>query len=422
MRTYNASDPLGSDWSEAETFWGHGGLGFAASDTVFVGDTAGSLGCGTHRVFVYDRGGLVRRGEITPLVNVNWYRKRDDLGGAVVTTNGFGRDCGDLLRNLHTWIHELVIYRDGVRVAEGPVTLIEDSVDGFKIEIKDVMGYVYRRIMRQGYNDSFHTVQGIEEGLLTVVQRAGLILSDALARNDPNVLPYVTLLTYPDDARESRVVPDFGKTAWEEIDDMAANAGLDYSVIGRRIILNDTHRPVGRLAEWRSDYFDAAPVISEYGMLLADYYAVTNNAGLWGAVEHEGSPYGGVEILVSSFNENGAGADETMTKAQQDAVRQVLVEQAQRGIASRYPAPYIVRVPDNSQLLPHVPVDINQLVPGVWVPLRAQGTAVEVAQWQKLDQVNVVEADGREQVQVTLSPAPHGGEDPDSDNQAEEAQ
>ena len=421
MRTYTSA-PLPSDWSDSETFWAHGGLGsLAAAETFDFIEDQGTLGCGDNRAFIYDRGGRVLRGEVTPLTNLTWTRQRDDIGTASITTNGFGDDCGDLLRTVHTWIYELVIFRDGVRVFEGPITLIEDSTDGFTIQAKDVMGYVYRRIMRQGYNDSYHEVNGVVEGLLTVVERAGLILADALSRNDPNVLPYVSLLTYDDDARESRVVPDFGKTAWEEIDDMAANAGLDYSVIGRRIILNDTHRPVGRLPEFRSDFFSDAPKITEYGMLLADFYAVTNNAGLWGAVERTGSPYGGIEMLVSSFGENGAGAAEVMTKAKQDSVRKVLVEQAKRGIASRYPAPYIVRVPDNSMLMPEVPIGINQLVPGVWIPLRAQGTLIEISQWQKLDQVTVTQTNGQEQVRVTMSPAPNQGQDPDADAEAEEA-
>jgi hypothetical protein len=73
-------------------------------------------------------------------------------------------------------------------------------------------------------------------------------------------------------------------------------------------------------------------------------------------------------------------------------------------------------VPDGSTLTPETEVDINHLIPGVWVPLRAQGTLREIAQWQKLDVVNVTEsADEAEKVSVTFSPAPNGGQDPDAD-------
>lgn len=415
MRSYRLGGTGPSDWSDSATFWTHAGIGSLSAPVVIDnGSPFEKLGCGTHRVFIYDRGGKVLRGEITPIQKIQWTRQRDDIGGATITTNGFGSDCGQLLSQVHTWMNELVIYRDGVRVMEGPITLIEDAVDGFTIECKDVMGYVYRRIMKQGYNDSYHLTAGIAEGLLSVVERSRLIIANALVRDDPNVLPYLTSFDFPDDARQSRSVPDFAKTAWEEVDDMAQNAGLDYSVIGRRIILNDTHRPVGRLPEFRPDYFSAPPKITEYGMLLCDLYGVTNNAGLYGVATKPNSPYQGVEILVSSFGEDAAGAVEVLTQAQQQAVVKVLTEQANRGIASRYPAPYIVRVPDNSQLMPDVPVGINQLVPGVWIPLRAQGTVIELAQWQKLDQVQVTESEGDEQVRVTLSAAPNGGQDPDA--------
>lgn len=415
VRTNASTTTQYSDWSEPETFHVFAGLAPAVTDSSLLTEFAGSLGCGTHRVFVYDRGGKILRGEITPLTSVQWTRNRDEMGNCLIVTNGFGSDCGSLLKATHTWMNELVVYRDGERVFEGPITLIEDSRDGFKIEAKDVLGYVYRRILRQGFNDSYHVVNGVVEGLPSVVERATQIIADALVRDDPNVLRHLTPLNYPDDARESRVVPDYSVSAYEEIDDMAANSGLDYSVIGRRIILNDTHRAVGRLPEFRPEYFNDPPKITEYGMQLADYYASTNNAGLWGAVEHKDSPYGGVEILVSSFSEVGAAAGEKLSRAKQQAVRQVLIEQAKRGIASRYPAPYVVRVPDNNRLVPETPVGINQLVPGVWIPLRASGTVIEISQWQKLDQVQVSEAAGDEEVRVTMSPAPNRGQDPDAE-------
>jgi hypothetical protein len=420
-RTYRTSDGTVSDWSDSSYFRSIDTIGSTGSAPQVIDATPSpGLGTGTHRAFIYDRGGRIIRGELTPLNSVTWGRKRDDIGSASVTVSGFGDDCGELLRNTHTWINELVIFRDGVRVFEGPITLLTDSVDGFTIQADDVMRYVYRRIMRQGYNDSYHLIQGQPEGLLTVVRRASLIIADALARDDPNVLAHLTPIMYDDDARQSRVVADYAKTAWEEVDDMAANAGLDYSTIGRRIILNDTHRPIGRLPEMRGADFTDPPVISEYGMQLADYYAVTNGTGEWGAVEQNNSPYGGVEILVSSFSENSTDEAQALTPQALSKLRAALTDQAKRGIVQRYPAPYVVRVPDNSQLLPSVQVGINQLVPGVWIPLRAQGTAIEIAQWQKLDAMQVEEVKGNEKVTVTMSPAPGRGADPDADPDAEE--
>jgi hypothetical protein len=414
-------------------------------------------------VFIYDRGGQVLRGEIKPLERVLWSRKRDDIGNCIVTTNGFDQDCCALLGDLRSWVHEVVIFRDGVRVFEGPITRITYASTFVEIEAKDVMAYLYRRVMRQGYNDALRRIdltprsqpsQGLLNtrggpytitGLNTVVDRALQIALNALAYQDPNVLPYLTAVRHerpfgaPEndkyDAQQSRIVPDYSRTAWEEIDDLAATAGLDYAVVGRRIVFWDTHRVIGRLPEMRDGDFSEPVVVTEYGMQTANWYAVTNNSGIAGIAYpvgldgdtwYTGNPvagtngfeynYGPVEMVSSSYDEQQGAAVTTdaLTPTQRRSLVTSLTKQARLGIGNRWPTPVVVRVPDNSALNPEINVGINQLVPGVWIPLRATLTCRKLAQWQKLDQVNVEETAGVEAVRVTMSPAPHGGdEDPD---------
>jgi hypothetical protein len=422
VRTRSTLAVLPGDWSDTEQFWIVATPGTVTEPVVEPTRTIEArLGCGKNRVHVYRRGGEVWVGEITPLVNVTWERRRDDIGSIRLDTNGFSSDCGALLREIHCWTHELVVFRDGERVAEGPITRITDTPTGVHIEAGDVMRYVYRRLMRQGYNDSYRVLNNVQYGSMSVVHRARQIIMNALAPDDPNVLAHLTSFDFPDDARESRAVPDMAKTAWEEVDSLAATAGLDYSVIGRRIILNDTHRPIGRLAEMRTQHFTDPPVVSEYGMLYANVFGVTNNNGLYGLAsrftDNDPGPTGLVEMLASAYGEEeGGGSVETMDSEAQGELERVLALQAERSISARYPIPLVVRVPDNSTLMPDTPVKINHLVPGVWIPLRAEGTVREIAQWQKLDAVTVTQdAAGGEKVTVTMSPAPNRGQDPDAE-------
>lgn len=429
-----------SDWSESARFWATYTPGFLAVEPVIDGpsDIQGALGCGTYRVFVYDRGGQVRRGEITPIARGVWERKRDDISSLVITTNGFGEDCCTLLSGLRSWMHELVVFRDGERVWEGPITRIGYKVGEVEIEAKDVMAYLYRRIMRQGYDDSYKVINGQQVGLRFVTERAMMIAMNALAPDDPNVLPYLTVMQTDTDARQSRVMADYSRTAWEEIDDLAATAGLDYTTVGRRIILWDTHKPIGKLPEMRDGDFSEPPVVTEYGMLLSNYFAVTNGSGVWGAVTatepDEDFPedpekrhpvprryYGMIEQLASAYGEAAGGGTDTLTPAQTEQLRVALRSQAARNISGRWPTPLVVRVPDNAALNPEVNVGINQLVPGVWIPLRATGTCRPVAQMQKLDSVSVEFASEGESVRVVMSPAPDEWRDPDADAAAEEA-
>jgi len=409
-----------SDWSVSALFWGIVAPGSGLVDPT-EGDPLGALGCGTHRVFIYDRGGIVRRGEIGRLDRVIWERRRDDIGEASVVVSNWDEDCGDLLANTHTWQHEMVIFRtneQGImeRVWEGPIVRLTYRTDTVEIHAKDVMAYVYRRVMRQGYNDAYRIVNNVQIGLKTVIYRAAKIITNALAYDDPNLIPYLTLFEFDDDARQSRVVEAFSRTAWEEVDDLAATAGLDYTAVGRRIILNDTHRQIGLLPEMRDGDFSDDPIVSEYGMQLANFFAVTNNSGVYGYVDRfvDGQPqfYGYIEQLASAYGEaDGAAQTEVLTPEALAALQATLTEQAERNISGRYPAPVVVRVPDQTTLNPDVPVGINQLVPGVWVPVRSVGTLREIAQMQKLDVVRMTEEKGQETITITLSPAPNPRDD-----------
>ena len=418
-RTYAEGDDLPSDWSSSKDFWAVSSLS-SDSELIATGEPQPPLGIGNNRVFVYDRKGKVLRGELTPLTTVRWGRKRDDISHCNIFLNEWDKDMRLFLGSLRTWRHELVVFRDGVRVWEGPITRISGDHNSLEIEAWDVMAYVYRRIMRQGYNDSYRIINGQQVGMRTVVDRASRIIKNCLAYDDPNILEYLTPLDNYDDAKQSRVVLDYTKTAWEEIDDLAAHAGLDYCTVGRRIVLWDTHRPVGRLPEMRDGDFSDSPIVTEYGMSAANFFGVTNNSGVWGSWEEDKSDdhseTGWIEQLASAYGESEAPAHEAreLTRKDRDKLEDNLTEQAHRNIEGRWPPPLVVRIPDNSSLSPDLNIGINQIIPGVWIPLRATNTVREVSQWQKLDSMDVEQTATGERISVVMSPAPNSGEDPDS--------
>lgn len=431
VRTYDNTTPtFPSDWSDSETFWSTltPGSALTGDTTIPSSVPQGALGEGTYKVLAYDRGGKRIRGEITPLFNLTWGRTRDDISTCTFTTNGFTADCCALLSDLRCWAHEIVVFRNGERVWEGPITRIAYSADSVSIEARDVMVYVYRRIMRQGYNDRYIATRDPRTGKVTggtgpksVVERAALIIQNALAPSDPNVLPYLTRFDFDDDAQEARAVADWQKTAWEEVDDLAATGGLDYTTVGRRIMLWDTSRPVGRIAELRDKDFFTSPIITEYGMSACTAFGVTSNSGVHGVYRFPGEAtgvLGPIELLASAYGEADSGTPVgAMTPSQRSDKQAKLNKQAARNANGRWPSPLVVRIPDNSRLHPSAEVGINQLVPGVFIPLRAKTVCREFAQVQKLDSMTVtVDAAGGELVQVVMSPAPGAGIDPDTES------
>jgi hypothetical protein len=264
------------------------------------------------------------------------------------------------------------------------------------------MVYAYRRIVRQAMNDS-------QAGGVTVVQRAAQVLQNAFAPDDPNVLAYLQVLAQDDDAKQYRNLPAFSRTAYEEVDDMAANAGLDYTAVGRAILLWGTRHRIGTLPEFTDNDLGSEPIVSEYGMSFANFYSVSDGNGVHGDasrldVSGNDETYGIVEMLSSSWASDSEVDTGTYTQAGLATIVESFEGYAERSIADRYPPPVVVRVPDNTTLNPDAVISIQQLVPGVLIPLRSTGTLRKLAATQKLDSVTVTETSGSETITLVMSP------------------
>lgn len=409
-----------SDYSETAYFW----MVPAPSSGAVIPDPSelidgGTLGCGTHRVEVYRRGGKVRVGEIRGIELVEWNRLRDDISDARVVVKGWDVDCGNLLSLLRAWAYEIVIFRDNGqdvdRVWEGPITLLTYEDDKVTIQAKDVLAYAYRRIIKQPVIDSGDSPTAGR----SVVARTAAILQNVFAPDDPNVLAYLNVISNTNDAKQYRSVPAYSRTAYEEIDDMAANAGLDYTAVGRSVVVWGTKNRTGLLPEFRDKDLGNSPIVSEYGMSMSNRYVVSDGNGVWGEatrldVNGEDLDYGLVEMLSSTWASDSTEETGTFTEAGVTEVRESFSESAERSIESRYPAPVVVRIPDNTQINPDTVISIRQLVPGVAIPLHSVNTLREIRATQKLDSVKVIEEKGTEKITITLSPFSR------QDNQLEE--
>lgn len=364
--------------------------------------------CVDHTCYLFDRGGMTKIRQLTPPVQVTWQRVRDDISSASVTLAS--PECLESVADIEPGRHEMVVYRGDDRVWEGPVTLVRWERGAVTIEAKDVMFYTNRLISRQGLDNSYPNV-------VTTVERAVQLLTDELPRLealDPpvNVLPYVYSLHHDDDARTTKKTIPYQMTVFEDIDDLAAKSGIDYTVVGRRIVIHDTHLPLSRTAVMSEADVDGDVVVTAYGNELATYAAVTGAEGMWGSAvasdevdpvtgEH---PYYGIwEILDDAYDEEG----DTTVPTQSE-----LESQAQRNLSGRLPTPVTVRVPDGSSLASTSAITIDDLVPGVQVPLVATLAGRRFSQMQKLDKLEVTEDPSGEQIKVTLSPESINALDP----------
>jgi len=361
------------------------------------------LGCGVNTVAIFDRGGITRLFPIDRTTSITYGRVKDDMSEALIRVPT-SADCCRELASVECVRHEVVIYRDGQRVWEGPITRMAFSADEIEIDAKDVMFWPYRTIMRAGYSNAYPNIA-------FGTDRIGTIMRAELQRKEDsltpiNVLPYLSIHTEATTARTSRITEPYQKTIYEELDDRAAKAGLDYTVVGRAIHVHDTSYLLGQTALATEADFLGGVIVTAYGMDLATYAAVTDGQGTWGAAEVDMSFYGNVEVLATAYDEES----DTTNPSEAE-----LRSQANRNLKQKYPVPMVVRVPDNSQVNPDSTVfSFDNLVPGVKVPLMCTVGCKRLQQEQKIDKVRVTQDESGESITLTLIPFPGAAvQDPD---------
>lgn len=359
-----------------------------------------ALSCTLHTAELFDRGGKKKIGSLGPLTRVKWERRRDDISLAQIWIGTVDKSCAEVLRLAETNRTELVIFRGNKRVWEGPVNRIAYQGDSVEIEAKDLMYYVQRTIMRNEYDSRFPNVE-------IVLDRIKRIMTAELARKealDPsaNLLNHVRYLYAPpgtDDARTAAHTLPYEMTVFQHFDNYAWRGGLDYTVVGRSIMFFDVHTRIGQTPMVTADDFIGDPVITQYGAELTTYVAMTDGKGNWGSAGGIDPYYGEWEVLHQAYDENKSSDAPVPSVAE-------MTSQAKRSYVQGMRPPIVVRIPDNTRLNPKGVLTIEDLVPGVWIPLTASLPGRTISQMQKLDNMSVEETgDSGEVIQVTLSPA-----------------
>lgn len=371
-----------------------------------------------HSIAIYDRGGRRRVNEFTDVQTVKWERTRDGISEASIKlTRASCLAQQSLISNLMTHRHEMVVFRGGDRVWEGPLHRIGWKADGLEVTAKDVLSYVFATPLTKKWSSRHPNVEA-------TTARIGRIIRHELATNrvekssqgvsvpimaweklDPpiNVLPYLTVHSNVNEARTSTETDPFQMTVGEHLASLARTAGIDYTAVGRAIHIWDVSRNIGELQPLVSSDFLAEVLVTEYGADHAQLGYVSSQEGVYGgAVTRENLElYGPWTSIYTPYNQEG-----TIAQSKAD-----LESQARRNLNGRSPAPREVRIPDGSSVVLSERLKITDLVPGVAVPLRAELNGQEMVQMQKIDHVTVTETASGENIQVTLTPATR----PDSD-------
>lgn len=314
------------------------------------------LGCvDQYKVYIADRGGAPHLSQAPLPVRVGrWSRILDDISDARVTLDiGMAPECCGLLKDVRTWRHELVIYRDEERVWEGPITQITAGRETVILDARDVGVWMGRRVINGDL-----TLSG------DLSQVGALLVDNAYNRDDPNVLTYVEVRDAGvDGARTYETRSAYVLDALKEL----AKTAIDFTVIGRKIVIGGP-LTFGQLTQLTCDHFTGDLAVIEDGLAAATA-AVVKGDGVVGTAGGEDGYFG----LIEAFAKDDAIKDQ----ASADYAAEQLLSGAN-------PPPLFIAPGTGSSLTSTAPVCVEELVPGVLVPMRVDCTCRQAQQMMRL--------------------------------------
>jgi len=356
-----------------------------------------SEGCAEfHSVYIFDRGGMTRMAQIVDVSSVQWSRDRDGISEATVRIEGsYCTAQADTLAAIEPKRHELVIFRGDERVWEGPIWRIGWHSDWVEINAHDIFQYLMGTPLSAPYSSAYPNVE-------TVTARVARILALELDRWETlsppaNIRPYLQIHQFATDPKTTSVTKAFEMTVGEHIQNLAHYGGIDFACVGRAFHVWDVDRHLGqtRLVT-EADFLGSEVILTAYGSEHTQNTYVIGEDGVYGEAHNAENAdyYGPWTTIYSAYNEEG-----TTQPSQAE-----LNSQAQRNLSGRSPVPVEVRVPDNSSIRLNESLTINDLIPGVKIPVLATLNARRMSQDQKLDMLTVTEDATGETVQITLVP------------------
>lgn len=347
-----------------------------------------TLGCvDDYQIVIASKEGVVL-GQFDPST-LSWGRVIDDISQATVVIPIVDSDCCDLLGSIHTFHHEVQIFRGGVYVWSGIVTNINGGRQSVTIEAQDIAILLGERIIHDliCFSDMCLPTLPGAAGDLTDIGIA--IINDAL-EDDGHGYEIQSELTGL--LGERLYQP--GENSWSDLQE-ALVLGLDFTVLGRKMILGAANggAPFGQTETLTCDDFLGDIQVEEDGLGLATRVICVGN-GVVGVATAPGTDINGLHPYYGLLEYVDTSQSNLTTQDQVDAA-------AARIMLSRFPAPQNLIIPAGSALAPTAPIDINSLVPGTFTTIIADCVCRPITSTQVLIKLDVSWGPAGEVVQVT---------------------
>lgn len=303
----------------------------------------GSCGIEQYAVDLMVRGGQIRLDTLQNITSITWSRELDAVSGATITL-AKGTGCCELLVEADPYATELRIQRQGFTVWEGPVYEVIENLETMEIYARDNMHLLERRIIRNTIDDSVEP--GSDASLI-----AETIIREGFLFDDPNVTEWLHVV--PGAHFIARKTEEQTRSyAFAELSDIT-RVGIDWTVIGRRILIFPADLPIGIGGRITDDDIIGDYTVTKSGRDFSTRQITLGQGDLYAIQGGVDARYG----LVENVNQES------------DLLGQGSVDNAAITKYEVTPVPPVwVSLDNGVYLKPTTPTTIAELVPGIVFP------------------------------------------------------
>lgn len=378
------------------------------------------MSCELHSVYVTDRGGAQRLFTLNDIESVRYTRTLDDISvGEVVISGEACREQAELLGQVEPRRHELVIYRGDDRVWEGPIVSAEWGNDYVRFSARDVLEYLDARPITQywpGPENGGPELMGDRIEQIIRYEMAWTYIAPGLSPQFVrpwdsggygSITPAIDVLAHLE-VRPGTVITrtetyPFEMTVYEHLSTLA-RGGLDYTTIGRKILIWDSRETIGQTRTMTTK--DFAGNLKVYGSgqdLVGVQHVVASRDTDDGELPPTSTANVGSALRDTSYY--GPWAKIHSREEEDTAVsREALNTQALRLSAGRIPLPTEIVVDGGARILLDDTLTIHSLVAGVDVPIVAVLAGRTMNQVQRFRHIGISETSSGEEITASLNP------------------
>lgn len=364
-----------------------------------------------HTILITDRGGSNRYMEVKDVTEVRWSRLTDQRSTATITITGAScRRQEERLAGVEPRRHEVVIYRGDERVWEGPVRYTRTGRDKVTIFAADVLEYAAYRPLTKWWPGPDKGGPSLMTDRIEQILEYELT-TDYLAPGTSRVVPSWETIDPPigviehldirpgDILTRSEAFP-FEMTVLEHMTNLA-RGGLDFTTVGRRIVVWDSAKAIGATRTMTEADIDGDPTIYANG---EDLIAVQHVVGQ----PVQDAPPGdtaNVGSYVRGFDFYGPWAH-LHTRSDEDSesttMQAALSTQARDLSAGGVPVPIDLNIGNSSSVRLDATLGINDLVAGVEIPVVARLMGRDIQRTQRLISLTVSETAQGESISANI--------------------